>query len=104
MEIILHMIDRVIDNPRAIYSPSDDVTKTLLSLTRVCRATYAHASNHLRRHCMFIDDQKRLTDCVSYLKATNHIVPEYNAVKTDHRLVSPALPTLADHKSVPCSF
>ncbi|KAK0547055.1 hypothetical protein OC846_003642 [Tilletia horrida] len=83
MEIILHIIGSIIDNPRAIYSRSDDVTKTLLSFTRVCQATYAHASDHLRRQCMLIEDERQLCDCITYLKATSHRVPEYGAVKTD---------------------
>ncbi|KAK0546486.1 hypothetical protein OC845_004564 [Tilletia horrida] len=77
MEIIFRIIDSVIDNPRAIYSPSDAVTKTLLSFTRVCRATHAHASNHLRRQCMFIDDPRRLADCVTYVAKTYPLVPEH---------------------------
>ncbi|KAK0547056.1 hypothetical protein OC846_003643 [Tilletia horrida] len=89
MEIILHIIDSFIDNPRAIYSPSDDVTKTLLSFTLVCRATYAHASNHLRRQCMFVDTEDRMKRCIYYLKATNHLVPEYNLCKIDDFQVSP---------------
>ncbi|KAK0554566.1 hypothetical protein OC846_002042 [Tilletia horrida] len=93
-EIISHIIASVVDESGTIYSASHTVTKTLLSLTLVSRATYVFASNHLRRQCMFIDDRKRLRDCVAYLKATDHLVPEYNSGKTKGTKAVPPGPQL----------
>lgn len=65
LELIFHIIDSLLPgDPRTVLRPSGSVTKTLLSLTRVCRAIYPVASNHLRRHCLYIDNDRRLRDLI----------------------------------------
>ncbi|KAJ4394640.1 hypothetical protein N0V93_003859 [Gnomoniopsis smithogilvyi] len=65
LELIYHIIDSVLPgDPRTVLRPSGSTTKTLLSLTRVCRAIYPLASNHLRKHCIYIDNDQRLRDLI----------------------------------------
>lgn len=65
LELIFHIIDSLLPgDPRTVLRPSGSITKTLLSLTRVCRAIYPVASNHLRQHCLYIDNDRRLRDLI----------------------------------------
>lgn len=62
-EILLHIIEAVVPaNPRALVAPSHSATRTLLSLTRVSRATYELASRLLRQRCAYVDSARRLAD------------------------------------------
>ncbi|KAJ6444056.1 ubx [Purpureocillium lavendulum] len=68
VELVLHIVDSVApSNPDTIVPPSDDVTKTLLSLSRVCRATYPAASKRLRQHCVYIESNDRARRFARYL-------------------------------------
>jgi len=68
VELVLHIVDSVApSNPNTIVPPSDDVTKTLLSLSRVCRATYPVASKRLRQHCVYIESNDRARRFARYL-------------------------------------
>ena len=59
-EIIFLIIERLTDKYKdAILPPSHSLTKTLLALTRVCRATYPTASRLLWRHCVYLDSSQR---------------------------------------------
>ncbi|PHH72875.1 hypothetical protein CDD80_4199 [Ophiocordyceps camponoti-rufipedis] len=63
-ELLLRIVECVVPaNPRALMPASHVVTKTLLSLTRVSRATHGHASRLLRQRCLFVDSSSRLA-CV----------------------------------------
>lgn len=76
LELILQIIASLITDPRCILPPSHATTKTLLSLTRVCRATYPIASNFLRQHCVYIDDNRRLRQliyCVEYTRRRTQV-------------------------------
>lgn len=65
LELIFHVIDSLVPGDlRTVLRPSGSTTKTLLSLTRVCRAIYPVASNHLRKHCIYIDNDRRLRDLI----------------------------------------
>lgn len=65
LELIFHIIDSLLPgDSRTVLRPSGSITKTLLSLTRVCRAIYPVASNHLRQHCLYIDNDRRLRDLI----------------------------------------
>ncbi|UNI24285.1 hypothetical protein JDV02_010044 [Purpureocillium takamizusanense] len=68
VELVLHIVDSVApSNPCTILPPTDEVTKTLLSLSRVCRATYPAASKKLRQHCVYIDSNNRARRFARYL-------------------------------------
>ncbi|RDA94128.1 hypothetical protein CP533_6620 [Ophiocordyceps camponoti-saundersi (nom. inval.)] len=61
MELLLRIVECVVPaNPRALMPASDTATKTLLSLTRVSRATHGHASKLLRQRCLYVDSSRRL--------------------------------------------
>lgn len=62
-ELLLQIIECVLPaNPRALLPASHSSTKTLLALTRVSRATYAKASELLRKRCLYLDSSRRLGD------------------------------------------
>lgn len=56
-------------NPRAIFPASHEVTRTLLSLTRVCKALYPFAVELLRRHCVYIDSRDRASAFLLYMSS-----------------------------------
>lgn len=70
LELIFHIIANLLGDPRAILPPSHAATKTLLSLTLVCRATYPIASNYLRQHCAYIDNDRRLRELIHCIEST----------------------------------
>lgn len=70
LELILQIIASLITDPRSILPPSHSTTKTLLSLTRACRATYPIASNYLRQHCVYIDNDRRLRQLLHCVEST----------------------------------
>ncbi|GJN68541.1 hypothetical protein PLIIFM63780_001276 [Purpureocillium lilacinum] len=60
-ELLLHVVECVLPaNSRALLPPWHSSTRTLLSLTRVSRATYGHASKLLRQRCVYVDSGPRL--------------------------------------------
>ncbi|KPM45630.1 hypothetical protein AK830_g979 [Neonectria ditissima] len=60
-EVILLIVESLApDNPRKILTPSDERTKTLLTLTRTCKLTSSTASKLLWRYCTYIDSIERL--------------------------------------------
>lgn len=74
---IIHQIIRFLlpNNPNAIIHPSHEATKTLLALTRVCRATYQLASSALRLHCVYLDSETQiqaLLKCLSTAPVNSH--------------------------------
>ncbi|KAG8421032.1 hypothetical protein J3458_002939 [Metarhizium acridum] len=72
-ELILHIIDCLLPcTPHMILPPKHPSTKTLVSLTTVCRATYIHASRLLRQRCVHIDSSQRLA---TYLVCIPRLVP-----------------------------
>ncbi|KAK2591135.1 hypothetical protein QQS21_011173 [Conoideocrella luteorostrata] len=72
-ELILHIIDCLVpSHAHAILPPRHIVTKTLLTLTSVCRTTYRQASRLLRQYCVYIDDSQRLA---TYLHCIPRLVP-----------------------------
>lgn len=74
LELIFYIIDSLLPgDPRTILRPSSSVTKTLLSLTRVCRAVYPVALNHLRQHCLYIDNDRRLRDLIWCLESSSKV-------------------------------
>lgn len=70
LELIFCVIASLLGDPRAILRPSHPTTKTLLSLTRVCRATYPVAANYLRQHCVYIDNDRRLRELIHCVEST----------------------------------
>lgn len=61
MEVIYLIIDLFVPvKPSVILASSDPRTKTLVSFTKVCRATCALVSVYLWRHCVYIDSDARL--------------------------------------------
>ncbi|KAF3764831.1 hypothetical protein M406DRAFT_340358 [Cryphonectria parasitica EP155] len=70
LEIVLCIVDKLVDDPRCVLKPSHPTTKTLLSFTRVCRGTYTVASNHLRKHCVYINSRLRLDQLLYCIEAT----------------------------------
>lgn len=71
LELIFHIIASLFGDPRTILRPSHPTTKTLRSLTLVCRATYPVASNYLRQRCVYIDTDRRLIDLIHCVELTN---------------------------------
>lgn len=69
-EIILVVIEELSpSNPKAILPASHKITKTLLALTLVSRATNPTASTLLWRHCLCIDSPRKanaLARCLSH--------------------------------------
>lgn len=70
LELIFHIISSLLGDHRTILKPSHSTTKTLLSFTLVCRATYPVASNYLREHCVYIDDDLRLRHLIHHAEST----------------------------------
>ena len=71
MELIYHIITLLSPQNRRALIPASDVTaKTLVAWTRVCRATYVVASEHLWNHCTYIESNKRLERLLDGLRAT----------------------------------
>lgn len=65
-ELILRIVECVLPaNPLALLPPTHAATKTLLTLTRVSRATYRHASRLLRQRCLYLDSRRRLADVLT---------------------------------------
>ncbi|TWU77148.1 hypothetical protein ED733_008411 [Metarhizium rileyi] len=72
-ELILHIIDCLIPStPYPILPSRHTSTKTLISLTAVCRVTYKHASRLLRQHCVYVDSSQRLA---TYVACIPRLVP-----------------------------
>lgn len=71
LELIFQVIDNVVGDPHVILRPSHPITRTLLSLASVCRATYPVASNYLRQHCVYIDNDRRLRGLIQCLELTS---------------------------------
>lgn len=94
LELIFHVIDSLLpEDPRAVLQPSGSTTKTLLSLTRVCRAIYPVASNHLRQHCVYIDNDRRLRDLIWCVELARGVSPTSDCRHHDHAApVPPSLP------------
>ncbi|KAF4594584.1 F-box-like domain-containing protein [Ophiocordyceps camponoti-floridani] len=97
-ELLLRIVECVVPaNPRALMPASHIVTKTLLSLTRVSRATHGHASNLLRQRCLFVDSGSRLA-CV--LACMARLVPTLPPVVSLRHVTSlylaPFGPSLVD--------
>lgn len=60
-ELILLTIESLIpSNPPVAYRPSDEVTKTLISCSLVCKGVSTTALRLLRAHCLFLDSFDRL--------------------------------------------
>lgn len=72
LELIFHVIASLLGDPRAMLRSSHPATKTLLSLTLVCRATYPVASNYLRKHCAYIDNDRRLRQLIHCVESTRN--------------------------------
>lgn len=70
LELIFQVIDSLVGDSHVILRPSHSITKTLLSLALVCRATYPVASNYLRQHCVYIDNDRRLRDLIYCVEST----------------------------------
>ncbi|POS72354.1 hypothetical protein DHEL01_v209252 [Diaporthe helianthi] len=77
LELIFSIITSLLGDPRNIHSPSQSSTKTLLSFTLVCRATYSAATNYLREQCLFIDNDRRLCHLIHTVESTKHRVQGY---------------------------
>lgn len=93
LELIFHIIDSLLPgDPRTVLRPSGSVTKTLLSLTRVCRAIYPVASNHLRQHCLYIDNDRRLRDLIWCVESASTLSQNGNKHKSN--LSAPVPPSL----------
>ncbi|KAF6826995.1 hypothetical protein CPLU01_09369 [Colletotrichum plurivorum] len=64
-ELILQVIEGLfpasVAQAAAIFPASSTITKTLLSFTRVSRATYEFSTRLLRERCMHIDSSRRLS-------------------------------------------
>ncbi|KHO00146.1 uncharacterized protein MAM_02069 [Metarhizium album ARSEF 1941] len=72
-ELILQAMDCLVPCGRhVILPPKHIITKTLVALTTVSRATYTHASRLLRQHCVHIDSSQRLA---TYLLCVPRMVP-----------------------------
>ncbi|KYK56878.1 hypothetical protein DCS_03884 [Drechmeria coniospora] len=85
-ELILHIIDCVLPaNPKALLPPSHLSTRTLVSLTRVSRATYSQATRLLRQRCVYVDSSRRLADV---LLCMSRLVPTLPAVLSLRHLTS----------------
>ncbi|PHH86723.1 hypothetical protein CDD83_9833 [Cordyceps sp. RAO-2017] len=60
LEILLHIMQCLLPRDAdEILPATSDVTKTLLGLSRTCRALHPTASAMLRRHCMCIDSKAK---------------------------------------------
>jgi len=60
-EIILEIISHVPPkNPRAILSPTDPTSRTLLSLSLVSKLTRQHVKPYIGAHCIYLDSEARL--------------------------------------------
>ena len=71
LELVLLIAEALIPGPQAIVPPSHDLTRTLVSLARVCKALHAPASRLLQRHCVYIDSPQRARLFVQYLSSTH---------------------------------
>ncbi|KAF5518427.1 hypothetical protein CGCA056_v010991 [Colletotrichum aenigma] len=60
-ELILHVIEGLLPNGRAILPASSSATKTLISFTLVSRSTHELATRLLRERCMHLDSSWRLS-------------------------------------------
>lgn len=70
LEIILRIVDCFSpDHPDAIFCASDESTKALVTLTRVCRAIYPAASRLLYQHCVYVDSGERALALVRVLES-----------------------------------
>ncbi|KAG8165053.1 hypothetical protein KVR01_005328 [Diaporthe batatas] len=72
LELIFNIIASLLGPPQIIHNPAQSSTKTLLSFTLVCRATYPVATNYLREQCLFIDNDRRLRDLINTVESTKH--------------------------------
>lgn len=94
LELIFHIISSLLGDQRTILHPSHSATKALLSFTLVCRATYPVASNYLRQHCVYINNDRRLRDLIYCAESTGgRIRGRHNATPVDP---STSLPLLSD--------
>ncbi|UNI14669.1 hypothetical protein JDV02_001273 [Purpureocillium takamizusanense] len=97
-ELLLHVIECVLPgNSRALLPPWHSSTRTLLSLTRVSRATYGHASKLLRQRCVYVDSSVRLAtllQCIPRLVPTLPPVPALRNVTSLY--LTPFGPSLDD--------
>lgn len=72
-EIVLIIVDSLVpEDSKAIYSPDDPVTKTLLALTLVCRATSSRASQLLLKSCSFINSEGKAIAFLQRLRSLSH--------------------------------
>ncbi|KAH8180102.1 hypothetical protein LIA77_01621 [Sarocladium implicatum] len=97
LELIIQIIEAVPPNREVILPPSSVVTKTLLSLTRVSRATYRPATMVLRQQCVYINSSIRLSSLLICMK---RFVPSLETpMKLQHitsLYLAPFGPTLDD--------
>lgn len=90
LELILNIIDSLLPgDSRTVLRPCGSVTKTLLSLTRVCRAIYPVASNHLRQHCLYIDNDRRLRDLIWCIESASGVSQQSNKATSN---LTPSVP------------
>ncbi|KAF4979431.1 hypothetical protein FZEAL_4374 [Fusarium zealandicum] len=67
-DIILMIVESLVPRePGPILPASHPTTKSLVALTRVCKATYPTASKLLWKSCLFIDTSQRAQDFLYYL-------------------------------------
>ncbi|KAM0421489.1 hypothetical protein ACHAPT_010662 [Fusarium lateritium] len=79
IDILVMIIEALApEDPRPILPASDPITKTLLALTRVSKATYPTASKLLWQNCLYIDSKQRAQDFLRFLSNElyyPHVVP-----------------------------
>lgn len=71
LELIFDIIASLVRDTRTILRASHPTTKTLLAFALVCRATYPAAANLLRRHCVYIDNDRRLRALIYSVEHAN---------------------------------
>ncbi|KAI9928652.1 hypothetical protein ASPWEDRAFT_168625 [Aspergillus wentii DTO 134E9] len=76
-EIIILIVNFLIPpNPPLVFPPNHEVTKTLLSFTRVSKLTYETARDLLVKHCLYLDSKRSAWKLLSQGPPLRPFVPD----------------------------
>lgn len=99
-ELLFHIVDCVVPaNPSILMPASHTSTKTLLSLMRASRATYAQASKLLRQRCVYVDSSRKLARlllCMPGMAASPTLPPTLSLRHVTSLFLAPFGPSLDD--------